>query len=360
MENVYKLLEFIGSVEDIRYTLYAEDGEIIEPVRERIESDEVMKEKHIPFLKEHKTELVILGDPGDVSWCGICLDGKCHVLGPIKEETIPSNIFRQYCCMFYYALTNEKIEIEKMLFESDVFSETLNQDPDETEANLRNCWQCEQEMYDVVKYGMRVDAKKLISRYGKIVLRKIYPDDMTRNYKDLALMLLSLTVHASIEGGLPLATAYTLQAYYTSKIERVRNGAEIAAINIELFEDFIYRVRNLKLRQEKESRFLIEVEDYIRLHLEEEINLKMLAKQFNYTEYYLSRKFKEESGIRISEFLGKERMKRAIFLLKTTDESVSSISERLRYSSLSYFISEFRKMYGVSPAEMRKAQGPSE
>lgn len=69
---------------------------------------------------------------------------------------------------------------------------------------------------------------------------------------------------------------------------------------------------------------------------------------------YLTRVFKKEMGIPISEYLQQRRLTLAIDLLKKSNQSVSDIALTVGYSNLSYFSTLFKKAAGVNPSDYRK------
>jgi len=69
---------------------------------------------------------------------------------------------------------------------------------------------------------------------------------------------------------------------------------------------------------------------------------------------YLTRVFKKETGMSISDYLQQKRIEYAKELLLNTDQSVSEIANASGYSNLSYFSAIFKKITGLSPGEYRK------
>jgi AraC-like DNA-binding protein len=96
------------------------------------------------------------------------------------------------------------------------------------------------------------------------------------------------------------------------------------------------------------------VKEYIDLHKEDEIRLKDIAREFGYTEYYLTKKFHNETGTTIKEYIRDVRLEYSKYLLKHEKEPVREISDRLRFTSQSYFTDCFRKKYGMTPNEYRQ------
>lgn len=64
--------------------------------------------------------------------------------------------------------------------------------------------------------------------------------------------------------------------------------------------------------------------------------------------------FKEQTGYTIVEYKNKKRMELAAKSLRETDQKVIDIAYDLHYDSLSYFLSSFKKEFGVTPKEYRK------
>lgn len=92
------------------------------------------------------------------------------------------------------------------------------------------------------------------------------------------------------------------------------------------------------------------------MHTGEKILAKDLASLVGYTEYYLTCKFKEETGLSMSEYIKNVKMERAKILLKSTQMSVQEISEALAFGTRNYFNRIFAQTVGCTPVEFRKKQ----
>ena len=72
-----------------------------------------------------------------------------------------------------------------------------------------------------------------------------------------------------------------------------------------------------------------------------------------YTEYYLSRKFQQEMGIRLLDYIKNVRLEYAKVWLLSTDKSIQEISEQLRFGTRNYFTRVFKEKTGKTPAAYR-------
>lgn len=68
---------------------------------------------------------------------------------------------------------------------------------------------------------------------------------------------------------------------------------------------------------------------------------------------YLSRLFKDETGIKFVVYLNNLRLKHALRLLETTNLKVYEIAEQVGYSNLSYFSTVFKKNFGQNPFDYK-------
>ncbi len=110
-------------------------------------------------------------------------------------------------------------------------------------------------------------------------------------------------------------------------------------ISDNAIDSFDAPIRNVKIA------FLIK--SFIDYNYKQEIRLEDLEKQFNYSKFYLAKKFKQEYGISIINYVNNKRMSEAIKLLP--QYSVSKTAQLLGFSSIYSFSRAFRISYGVSP-----------
>ena len=121
-------------------------------------------------------------------------------------------------------------------------------------------------------------------------------------------------------------------------------------------EDFTHRVRLAK-EAGGISPQIQRCLDYISFHRQQKISVSDLAEQAGYAENYLIVKFKAETGKTISEYIRTEKMEYAKSLLKSTDDPISEIAERLGFATQSHFGKRFRDYTGCSPSEYREKAG---
>ena len=174
-----------------------------------------------------------------------------------------------------------------------------------------------------------------------------------RQAKISIIVFTSLVCRAAMEGGLSPEIAYPLGDSYIEAAENSRDTGELNKLTLTMYHDFIYRVHHLHINPDC-SPAIQKCCDYIELNLGKKICISDLANLTGYTEYYLTEKFKKETGVPLFLYIRRAKTERAKMLLASTDLSVRKIAEKLAFSTQNYFIRCFREDAGCSPAQYRK------
>lgn len=101
------------------------------------------------------------------------------------------------------------------------------------------------------------------------------------------------------------------------------------------------------------DKVITRVKQYIKANLNEELNRKQLAEYVYLSCDYLSRIFKQETGVQLTEYITQKRIQEAKRLLKETDRTIGEIAFSVGYSNWAYFSKVFREKNGETPAQFR-------
>lgn len=108
-------------------------------------------------------------------------------------------------------------------------------------------------------------------------------------------------------------------------------------------------------------REVVQIRNYIQHHYNENnLSPENLAAMVYLSPGYLSAVFKEETGVTMNRYVREVRMNKARELLENTNMKISGISEKVGFSSSTYFCRSFREFFGVSPESCRKGQTVNE
>lgn len=98
---------------------------------------------------------------------------------------------------------------------------------------------------------------------------------------------------------------------------------------------------------------LSEMTKYIAENLDKPLTLNKLAARFGYSPGYLSQLFSRKMQITLSDYISKERVKKAQYLLRNTDISITMIGDITGFNSIGHFSHVFTKEAGCSPSAYR-------
>ncbi|MBW5445709.1 response regulator [Cohnella sp. CFH 77786] len=105
-------------------------------------------------------------------------------------------------------------------------------------------------------------------------------------------------------------------------------------------------------RHDKPSK-IVQIDRYLAERLSENISLTALADHLHLNPSYLSRYFKQETGMNFTDYVHKFKMQAACRLLKQDQHNVETIAAKLGYSERTYFSKLFKKYIGVNPKDYR-------
>ncbi|PWW36199.1 MULTISPECIES: response regulator transcription factor [Paenibacillus] len=118
--------------------------------------------------------------------------------------------------------------------------------------------------------------------------------------------------------------------------------------------DKLVRFKNLD-EQERANAAIHSLCTYIKEHLEEDLSLVRLAELHHFNPSYLSRFFKQEMGINLSEFIDELKVRRSKELLRNSDLMVREVALQVGYEAAHSFTRFFKKVTGMTPQEFRES-----
>lgn len=280
----------------------------------------------------------------------ISLAWKRRLLSAYDKIPVVQNVLlTRYLLMLHYCLTEEKLDASDTAIQQS-FSDAA---PSEAKRDRHHIWRSEHALLDMVRNG---DLNYKTALSDSLLISDGVPvqgHDPLRQAKTSVIVFTSIVCRAAIDGGLSPEAAYSLGDSYIQSAENARTYDEIRAIPTLMYDDFIRRVHKAK-QNPKLSAPIARCRDYIEMHLGEKIRARDLAAFVGYTEYYLTHKFKEETGLSVNDYVKNAKIRRAKILLQNSDLSIQELSEQLCFSSRNYFSRVFSELVGCTPIEFRE------
>lgn len=83
------------------------------------------------------------------------------------------------------------------------------------------------------------------------------------------------------------------------------------------------------------------------------LSLQSIASAMKLSSAHVSKQFRQQEAMSISEYINEVRLRNALTLLENKDYSISRIMDMVGYSNESYFFKLFKKKFGTTPKEYR-------
>jgi YSIRK-targeted surface antigen transcriptional regulator len=171
--------------------------------------------------------------------------------------------------------------------------------------------------------------------------------------KYVFISFITMVTRAAVAGGLNQELAFSLADVYCQTVDRLENISEITKITLEMCLDFTEKVGAVKGKKKLSPGIAMSCE-FIYRNLHDDVHIAQLADLVRMSPKNLSKKFREETGLSITDYIHRERINEAQSLLEYSEYSISEIGYYLQYASQSYFSSVFKKFSGVTPQQFRE------
>ena len=267
-----------------------------------------------------------------------------------KVPVLQNTILNRYLLMMHYCLTGQRLELSSV--NSSAFQGARSK-KESTYRDRHKLWMAEQGMLQMVRTGDLNYKQALSTSMSMSEGVPVQSSDVLRQSKTSVIVFTSLVCRAAIEGGLSPEEAYSLGDNYIQSAESAQSLGELSPLAMMMYDDFIQRVHKRRTNPNLSPQIQRCV-DYIEMNLDKKIVAADLAVLVGYTEYYLTHKFKEETGLSVTNYAKSVKIERAKVLLKSTDLSAREISEQLGFATRNYFSRVFQEVTGKTPMEFRE------
>ena len=395
MQKTISLLENMHSITGIPLSLIDGDGNLLQSFPPA--NSELLKENATDVIlhdfKEYERDschpMISFFDPGLL--LGMMeLENGCYVLiGTVSPyvhtrsellekigEAIQPGYLQQFCDqliqlpLFTLEKLKDMICILSRLFENEVNSEsilfvdtvvgrkvgmtTLDQQIFEQRetADYHVPQDFEKAICDAVELGNRALLERALFSPVQGHVGRMSANDL-RQQKYSFICMAVLSSRAAIRGGLEPETAFSLSDLYCQRADLLTEIPLLQNLTFTMLMDFCSKVREIRKRPAS-SKIIENCLRYISVHLHEPISLDILSDYCGLCGRSLSIRFKSEMGIGIPEYIHREKLQEARYLLRNTDKTLSQITNYLNYPSQSYFTQIFKKYEGLTPQQYRE------
>lgn len=267
-----------------------------------------------------------------------------------RLPVVTNVLLGRYLLMLHYCLTGQTLHYSDIVMPTELLRPAKPAEP--TKRDRYQVYAAERALLDMVRNG---DLNYAEAFSNSSLLSSGVPvsgPDPLRQVKSSITVFTSLVCRAAIEGGVSPEEAYSLGDAYIQRAENARSQQELLNLPATMYDDFIHRVHRCRTNP-RYSPMVQKCVDYIDLHLEQKIQAADLATQLGYDDYYITRRFKRETGYSLTNYIKFAKIERAKVLLQSTRLTVQQIADGLGFTTRSYFIQCFKAVTGRTPTAWR-------
>ena len=277
---------------------------------------------------------------------------------------MPLGSIVQILCTMNYVLNGEKrsledvtiydfeqIELETMI-QNEQFDKRYEKQSEYEPRETHNTLALEQALMQMIEKGDVGALCEWLSR-APSVRGGVIANDALRQYKNTFIVTATLASRAAIKGGMDAEDALSLSDEYIRKSELLSGVESIVNLQYHMVLDYTRRVERVRLGKNP-SKLLMQVTNYVQHNLSRPLDVDDLAKSLFISRTHLASKFKQETGMTLTDFILGEKIEEAKRLLRYSDKSLTLIADYLGFSSQSHFTRIFKKYSGKTPKEYRE------
>lgn len=277
---------------------------------------------------------------------------------------IPFENLMQIMCFLNYILNNEKCSLEDIFIDDSLqehfakktsrhgTDHSLSDKLSEQDIIFHSTYDLEENFMNMIRKGDYISISNLLEN-SPIFKKDVMESNHLRFFKNSFVAIATLASRAAIQGGMNPDDAFTLIDNYILMCELLDDCNRINNLGRLMVMDFAKRVNQL-YKGTQASHLILDVSNYINRHMSEAITVEAMSKDFFMSRSYLSKRFKAESNVTLTDFILTKKTDEAKHLLRYTKQSLTAISLHLGFSSPGHFSRVFRKYASVSPKEYRE------
>lgn len=176
-------------------------------------------------------------------------------------------------------------------------------------------------------------------------------NDHIRSTKNSLIASCTLFTRAAIESGVDYEDAFALSDLFIKHIEHISNEVELTQFEFTMVEDFVDLIERDRIAEYQYP--ISKVVKYIYANASKKLTVSTLAELNNMSPDYLSKRFHQEVGIPLSEFIQIQKIEIAKNFLEFSLMTITEIAQILEYCNPAYFTRVFKKHTGQSPNNYR-------
>ncbi len=213
--------------------------------------------------------------------------------------------------------------------------------------------------------GLEKDLQKSIverdNKQARELLNKLlgqiffYSNGDLKIIKSRVIELISLLSRSAIDAGADIHQILNQNTNYIAEIESFNSLEKLSVWLSDIISRFVNYV--FEFNTVKHADVIYKITAYIKNNYMHKITLTDISEHVYLSKMYVSKIFKEEMSITLSEYINKTRIEKSTALLLDSSLSIVDVANLVGYEDQSYFTKVFKNIMGVSPGKYKEKHG---
>ncbi len=283
---------------------------------------------------------------------------------PYKIFRTSLDIFCEMIMMLYETVTGRMISKEELLQKNFCDEELLGSmykklhkvfyDLQESSA-VHNPYSQELREQEAIRKGdvealVRSFDESFVGKYGTLA------SDPLRDAKNLIIVVITLASRSAIAGGVLPEIAFSMSDAFIQHTEEMKDIAEVWVFGRQAEIEYCRAVHDLTFKA-RQNPLVVRCKGVIVSQLHSKLSVKEIASQLEITPGYLSHLFLQEEGIKLTDYIIREKIEASKKELIYTEKSLDGVAYSFGFVSQSHFGQAFKKWTGMTPKLYRENYG---
>lgn len=212
-------------------------------------------------------------------------------------------------------------------------------------------YEAENLLMQEISKGRTHKVESMLSNFTKSTVEERTAEP-TRNAKNYLIILNTVMRKSAEQASVHPIHIDRASSVFAKKIENLRSWEDVSALCREMAISYCQLVKEHSLKGYTAT--VQKVISRIDYDLTADLSLGAIAQILDINPSYLSTLFKKETGQTLTDFVAKKRIDHAIFLLKSTELTISDVCRLCGIADNNYFAKLFKKHTGKTPIQYRK------
>ncbi|BCS80603.1 AraC family transcriptional regulator [Anaerocellum diazotrophicum] len=276
-------------------------------------------------------------------------------------ETIQKEIAEKYSIAPLIVLgriCSSLFDVQYAFLDAKELLENISLKYDEIESNI--IWADEWQKSDVIYYPLEIEEKIIsLTLAGRVSdLKSILDILFEKNFieKNLSKNLKIIFLNELLATFIKILSRCDNSMVSTLEIKQLfvsKEKQDLEMVFEEIAKRFLEISKIMDLNKKSHNEKLLEkILDFIHSNLyNSQMSISFVASQFDLSNSYFSFFFKEQTGMKFSDYIEKLRIEKACKLLREGKYNIDEIAKMVGYTNAHTFRRAFKKVIGILPSE---------